>query len=1209
MRRLSLTVSVLLVVATLGWAQGTTSRVSGTVSDATGGALPGATVTLTNQATDVAFTTTSTRAGSYVFEAVQVGTYTVTVEMPGFRRFVSRSNRVTIAQPATIDATLEVGQMAEVVEVTASAHAVQTATSGNLGATIEDQVIRDLPIVGTRGRNPLSLVLLQPGVVEGANTGSGTHVHGARDRAWNFTLDGIDTNESSAGGGEFSPLRTNPDMLAEMQVITGNFTAEFGRNSGGQVAMTTRSGTNDLRGTVFYFYRTPAFNANEWENNLNQTGKRQFVQHIPGFSLGGPIRKGKTFFFVNVQGLRAVETSTFTRLVYTEQARQGNWRYARGQRNLPSGVAGAVIDTSGNVLPGVAVGQYNIIANDPGGLGFDPTTRGLVGQTPLPNNFTVGDGLNVAGFTFVAPQREKQHDVVARIDHQISDHHSTFLRVAFGQQNTECDRSNGGAPPFPGLACLVNTERDPLNAALSWRWTPSGRVTNELVVGMNHFSFNFVNPSADPSRASFNTTALDIAGFPFQMPEDFSQGNARGINTYQLVDNLSYVRGAHQFKLGTNLRFQQHKDERGSVAGFNVHPIVNFSTATNTVDPGVFGIPTDINLTFDRPLLQNHINFLLGRVGSINQGFVSLGDRYGPGGTLFEFDARYPELDFYLQDNWKVRRNLTFDLGLRWEAKLSPRNPQGLIRRPQLPVDANQPGTNALRWETGPLYEDDWNNLAPSIGFAWDPKGNGKSVLRANYRLAFDRINTFVISSTIFQSIPGITLGIENTDFGQGGGRLRSLPLLAPPATNPEALAAPGPVSTTPITVMDREFDTPVTHGWSIGYQREILPKTVLDVTYVGRRASGLFGAYNANQVEIFDNGFLEAFNVTRAGGQSALMDQLLAPHSQRLPGETGSDMVRRLFRPALDLNSVAGLAGTLASRVQGGRTLTDLAGLGPYFFVPYPQFLGGMRVIDSNDWSRYHGLEISLQRRLSRGLAFLIGYTLSRSKDTRSFDPAFTVVSTGSAQSASSTPFDIRNRALNYAVSDFDRTHAVTGRWVWELPFGEGKRFASGAGGLAQQVLGGWEIAGQGRWYSGRPFTVYSGSNTLSNVVQTPANCDGCSGGEGALFDDPSTGIKFFFTPEERARFGTPGAGEFGNTGRNGFRGPSSFRMDLTVLKRFGMARGNQLELRADISNLTNTPTFGFPTATATSGTFGRIRDNVISSSRKMQMGVKYTF
>ncbi|HXG67533.1 MAG TPA: TonB-dependent receptor, partial [Blastocatellia bacterium] len=837
--------------------QGTTSRVTGTVLDADGGVVPDATVTLTNEATQVSFTTTTTSTGTYVFDSVQVGTYTVTVEKQGFKKFVSAGNNVSIGQPTTVNVTLEVGQVAEVVEVRGAAELVQTSSSGNFGNTLEQRTIEALPIVGSRGRNPLTLVLFQPGVVTGSNTGGGVHIHGTRDRAWNFTLDGIDINETSAGGSNFTPLRTNPDSISEFRVITSNFTAEYGRNSGAQVAMITRSGTNEFHGTAFWFYRTPRFNANEVEN-INQEPslpRNQFVQHIPGFSFGGPIIKDKTFFFTNLQVLRARVSNIVTRTVYTEQARNGIFRYVIGGRNQPAGVDGASVDASGNVLPGLDIGTYNIAARDPEGRGLDPTIQSILALTPLPNDFTVGDGLNTAGFTFTPLEYERQEDFVIKIDHVFNERHTVFGRYAWGRQDTVADTVNGGQPSFPGTPNVVDTLRRPRNLAVNWRWSPTARFTNELVGGFNRFTFDFANP--DPNFRENPPIVLNNVTDPL-----FNYfGNLRRLTTYQVVDNAAFITGPHTYKAGLNFRYQQHVDIRGSVAGANIQPQVFLNTDVNTVDPVVFGLPADINTAFDRPRLQSTINDLLGRVGTMTQGFVAASPtEYAPGGTPFEYDARYGEYDFYAQDTWKLRPNLTLDLGLRWEVKLSPRGGNDLeVLVPDQRITLGAIPSNTIKFVDGKLYDDDWNNFAPSVGLAWDPFGTGKTSIRANYRVAYDRVNTFVISSTIFQSAPGATLAVINESFGQAGGRISDgLPALAPPpGVTPEQFRQSAPFSNADIHVFDSSWRTPKTHQWGVSFQREIGFNSVFQVNYIGNRGVGLFGGYDVNQVDIFNNGFL----------------------------------------------------------------------------------------------------------------------------------------------------------------------------------------------------------------------------------------------------------------------------------------------------------------------------------------------------------------
>ena len=1187
--------ALLVCACVTAFSQGTTSRVVGTVSDSSGSVVPGATVKLINAGTNATFTTTTSAAGTYGFEAVQSGTYEVDVEAKGFRKFISRENQVTIGQPSTVNARLEVGAASEQVLVEASAETVQTSTSGNFGNVVTKQEVMDLPIVGSRGRNPLDLVVMQPGVVSGAPTGGGIYVHGARDRSWNYTLDGIDTNDSSQGGSNTTSFRVNPDMLDEFKVVTGNNTAEYGRNSGGQVAMITRSGTNEFHGNAFWFYRTPRLNANEWQNNLQNLGKAQLAQNIYGGGVGGPVIKNRTFFFVEFQGLRARSSSLTTRTVYTEQARQGILRYVKGGRNQPSNAPGASVDSAGNPLPGVSIGTYNVAGNDPQHIGIDPTIAAEVKLEPLPNNFTIGDGLNTAGYIFSALASERQHDQTIKIDQIINSKNSVYGRIAWGSDDSICDIVNAGQPVFPGTPCLVNTVRRPRNMAFNWRYTPTSRITNEFVVGQNRYPALFGSP-ADLNKITFLSTPVDNTA-------QYDFGNQRVVSTWQFVDNLAYFRGAHSFKMGFNLRLVREEDQRGSVANLNATEELNFSTATNTVDPATFGLPADLNTAFDRPNFQSNINFLLGRVGTIQRGFVNQNGAYTKG--TFLFDTRYPEYEFYGQDTWKVRRNLTVDIGLRWEIRLSPTTPSENILVPNQPMVAGGAPSSTVNWVNGSLFKNQLGNIGPSLGFAWDPFETGKTSIRGNYRIAYDRINDFVIASTILPNLPGAAFGVINTAFGQGGGRLSNLPALVPPTT---ISTQPAPFGSNSNNVIDPNFKTATTHQWSFNIQREIANKTIIDVAYIGRRAYHLLGAYNANQTQIFNNGFIDAFNTVKAGNDSPLMNSLLAGDSRLNTGETGSQMVRRLYASNLTLNSVAGLAGSIATRIQGTQSVTAIAGK-PFFFIPYPQYSGGLNVIDSNDFSTYHALEVQLQHRFSNGVAYNLAYTWSKSLDTRSFDPTLTVVGTGNASTAADTPFDINNRRLNYAPSDFDRRHVLQWNLLYELPFGKGKRWLSTSGGLMNRIIGGWEITGLGRLTSGRPFTVFAGTNTVSNVNQSTANCNSCTPGEGTPFLDTPSGLIWFFNQSQRSAFSAPAAGQFGNTGRNFFVGPHYVELDASFLKRIPLNDRIKLELRADATNLTNTVAFAAPTTDITSSIFGRINNSVSSSSRKIQLGLKVQF
>jgi hypothetical protein len=1240
---------LMLVAAGFAFSQGTTSRVTGTVTDTSGAAVSGATVTLTNEGTRAALTTTTNESGQYSFDLIQPGDYEVSVERQGFKKFVSTRNTVFVNQPATINISLEVGEIAEVVTVESAAEQVQTSTSGNVGSIIETRTLESLPIVGARGRNPFDLLNYQPGVVVGSNTGGGVHVHGSRDRAFNFTLDGIDINESTAGGSNFTPLRTNPDSIQEFQIVTSNFTAELGRSSGAQVTLTTRSGTNRLTGNIFEYYQTPRFHANEFEFNILNIPRRQFVQHIFGGSVGGPIAlpgfgegtpyyhvfKDRAFFFTNVQFLRASETRLQSSTVYTDLARQGIFRYVQGGRNAAAGTnpssafpTGAAVNADGsprfpNCGPGVptpCIQTFNINNNLPGSIGTtDPFITSLLRSLPTPNDFTTaGDGLNFARFNFVAPQNEKQYDFTARFDVNINANNQMYVRYAKGEQNTFGDIANGGLQRFPGFPNWIDTFRNPENLAINYRWSPSARLTNEFIFGVNRFGFQFLYPASNPAVPFVLNTVTD--------PDRNFAYNARTSRTFQFVDNLTFDFSPHVIKAGINFRFGNQIDDRSS-AGGQIEPQVGFGAGQSNFTG--FNLPaagaTSIN-TNDLNNLRSTINNFIGRIGSINQGFVvspSNPNQFAPGGTRWIFHATYPEYDFYIQDTWRARQNLTFDLGLRWELKPSPGSKGLPILRPNQAARVGEAPTNTLRWEEGDLFENDYNNLSPSVGLAWDPFKSGKTSIRANYRLSYDRFPSQVFANFVYQSAPGNTTSATITGVATQNLLIRNgLPNLTPTQT-PDQLRQPNAFSTGGITLVDPDLRYPENHQWFVGFQREIFWQNVLEVNYIGRRGTHQFGAYNANQVNILARdprcplNFLETFNAIRGGSTNECLTNLLFTGNIGSPtNNAGTTTFRNITAVSNTLASgptgggVAGAALAVSQHTTGGaQTIGRTTAFNnPFFFQPFPQFTGAVNVLESNDYSRYNGLEFIMKKRLSGGVSYQLAYTYSLSKDTRSFDPTFTTVSTGAAQSASSTPFDINNRDLNYSYSDFDRRHSLQGYYVFELPLGRGRRFGSDMPKALDFLIGGWQLAGNLLFASGRPFTVFSGINTFSNVVSSTANCNNCPRDLGSLVE--RNGTNYWFTEDQVALFTIPNPGEQGNTPRNYFIGPRQFQTDASLSKKFRFSERYSFDLRVDARNLTNSPSFGIPVATVTSGAaLGEIRTSVVSFSRRIQFSGKFNF
>src|SRR5438105_2549740 len=408
---MSLRQSFFLVLAVclcscLGWSQIGTSSITGIVTDPSGAVVANAKVIATNEATGVEYNGTTNATGSYTFSSVSLGSYTVAVRQAGFQNFSSVHNVLTVGTPLVVDAKMHVGAANEVVQVESSYERIET-TNATISDVVTENQVKNLPL---NGRNPLSLLTLEPGVVQRSTngSGSGTHVFGSRDRSHNVTVDGIDANESTVPNPQSNIQRLNPDNVQEFRTITLGATAENGRNSGANVMVATKGGTNEVHGAVYYFNRNAAFNANEWFNNFNKLPRPDLKLNQYGFDVGGPVIKNKTFFFGSFQGNEIKQSAPISSvfgfpLVYTQSLRNGIYRFVRGTVTANgksfSRNDQALVDTNGNLLPGVpactATGQSNCLdsfnifgaGNDPRGIGPDPAVSAVINSLPLPNAF------------------------------------------------------------------------------------------------------------------------------------------------------------------------------------------------------------------------------------------------------------------------------------------------------------------------------------------------------------------------------------------------------------------------------------------------------------------------------------------------------------------------------------------------------------------------------------------------------------------------------------------------------------------------------------------------------------------------------------------------------------------------------------------------------------------------------------------------------
>ncbi len=1259
--------AILILSAAWSLAQTGTSQITGTISDTSGALVPNAAVTVKNEATGLTNTQNTTDSGLYAFTSMPAAIYTVTVEKQGFKTFTTSRNSLTVGAPLVVNVTMEVGQPTEVVQVVGAYERLETS-SAMLGGVVDRQGIEQLPL---NGRNPLNLIVLEPGLVQrtGGAAGSGTHVFGSRDRAHNVTIDGIDANESSVPNPQSNIFRLTPDNVQEYRVVTHNATPEFGRNSGANVTVATRSGTNEFHGDLFYFHRNSALNANEWFNNASGIERPVLLLHQFGADGGGPIIKNKSFFFGSWQNNRIKQTqpigSNFgVPRVYTAALRSGVFRFVRGSITVDGVQVNSnstrLVDSAGNLKPGVplcggsvtnnCVDSYNIFTGDPLGIGADPTVAKMISTFPLPNSFNVGDGLNTGGFAWNPPSRFKGPFYMFRVDHKFNDENNIFGRFLWSDYDTfEGDFLNSRPSIFPGFPPLGEVFRRSQSLAVSYRRVLSPKLVNEFTAGYSRFRFFFslresqVGVEPPPfGQECFGDDSFALIDTPFcNTPH-----TKRQVTSTQFIDNLSYIRGAHNFRIGFNFRFYRHDDERGVPGGFNSSPTIVFSRVSRSPlnEALPWSLPSGMNST-DRNNLQSAIVELAGIPGLVTQAYQARldGDAYGT--DLFTLETQAKQFNFYFQDEWKLRPNLTINYGVRWELNRPPTDAGGRVFVPDRPIDGSQGRVTFVPantwWQRG-------NNtaFAPRIGLAWTP-WDSKTVIRAGYGIAFDTLSTFQVTS-IGGKVPGSVLQcrVNVQDSAATSAPCSDLPnntrltaLLA--AINPFTLGVPTaspssqlgppnrPLAVAPnVGAFDPNLQIPTVHEWSLTVQRELPWNFVGQVGYIGKRGTHLYRAYDLNQLRTDQPGFLQNFLTARDNiRRGCRADGTDDPGIAGTCVGTAPTLLLQLIS-ASQLNGFSsdfllnGL-GTIASRID--RTDIVSRGFPANYFRPNPQF-SEIFYFDAGGDSYYHGGIAQLRRRFEKGLDLGVSYTFSKSIDNMSVDPV-AATSGGGLGNNSRTPTDVRNFGLDRSVSDFDNRHVLVVNSRYELPIGKGRMFGGNMSGALNQILGGWTLTGIYTYQSGEPFTINSGSATANFTIggkQTRADLRGAlppsqlqflPGIQGpVVFNvtdrDPATNCRqvvgtnsFFCIPEP---------GQFG-MGRNAVRGPGFWNFDLGVLKRFNLTERVNLQFRAEFFNAFNHPNFENPrnasegSPTVTSSLFGQtccVTSSVPSSSTIVATG-----
>ena len=1163
-------------------AQVTTARLDGIVKDASGAVVPGAKVVATHLATNSSFEAVTNADGLYVLVRLPPGDYSVAAEGRAFKRSVQPRIPLLVGDTVTLNLTLEPGEIHQQVTITDTAPVVDQV-SQSIGSVVKEEQIQNLPL---NGRQPLQLFYLQAGANPRdrvapypSNQQDKGSVDGLRVGANNLTVEGIGATDPLVDmSAAWSSLPVPLEAVGEYRVATSNAAAEYGRGGGAQVQVVYRSGTNNFHGSAFEFHRNTALNANNFFNNRQGLPRPVLRRHQFGGAIGGPIIKNKTFFFGTYEGWRERIDEIINYPVYTETLRSGIFRHYTKGRNVTS-----LVDARGNpVVPASDIGTINLLTIDPTRLGFDPSgiVRGILDQVPLPNNFDIGDAFNIGGYRFNSAKFFKIDQFLVKFDHRFNSEHQ--LGFSFGWLYSR----EVGPQLTSGYRTFQQDERH-RGGVLSLVSAIKPTLLNDLRLGATRRDpYKFpTHPDTFNHSGRFQLTGLG-AGNPQNL--FLPQRPVSAVLT--IADTLTWIKGNHTFKGGTDIRINRSNADFGGDFYIPAITTVNSSNPANV--PNLPGLNSN-----DRSVAQQLVNDLTGSIGSIRQDFFSNEpDSFTPfEGSFRRWRSR--EYSFFVQDTWKLRPNLTLNLGLRYDVFTQPFEAEGVYAEPVGGID----GLLGISGPLGPttlhkaecggcnVYERDWNNFGPNIGFTWDPTRSGKWSIAAGYRVGYDRVG--LVYHLLQDSLSeGSTASRTIFPGGRFTDASKYVPLPTPELYGPIPNRRQGFV-----LAYDPNLRTPYTQSWALRVQREVFRNTVLQVAYVGNKATKLYRAVDYNQIRLEDNGFLKDFltaqrNLTATGNPNngediGVIRRIFAP----LGG------IPSALNPVIAQGQAAAFAHVIDATLDPAANLLQAAGLPLNFFRANPQFLSAF-VLGNNSNSTFHGLKVEIAKRFGSSLQFQVNYTFS--KALTDYD----------GKRFQTDPYrDKNNLRLDKTFASFDATHVINGNFIWEIPVGKGRRWLGDASTLVDSFLGGWQINGIVGYSSGQPFTIDSGRSNLSILdVSTADYC--CDFG---ITEKIIKGNQIrVLTPEEATLFRNPAPGSAGQLAQLRFRGPSFSVTDASLFKSFPfplVGEQGKFQFRLEAFNLFNTVNFGRPTGNINSANFGVI--TTAGDARVMQVALKLIF
>ena len=1156
----------LLFCSLAAFGQVVNGRIELQVIDAAGASVPSAKVTIKDSRRQILIGAEGTTSpdGTLVYASLRPSLYELTVEATGFRKAVLGNIELFSGATLRQSIKLELGQVSESVSVEANAVQVNTADAQS-ARSISMREIDTLPQLG---RGPLALAALNPGISVDAGDQSFSRVNGLRQGSNNTRLDGIDVNDSVVPRFGLSLTPSNSDSVEEVRIITNGGKAEFGRSAGAQVEMVTRSGTNQFHGNAFEFLRNSKLNSNTFFNNAAGTARPKFNQSIYGGSFGGPAIKNKLFFFANFQGTDSRQDVSRNRTVATAEAKQGIFRWR---------------DTAGNIQ------SFDIARNDPAGRGVDPTMRNIFNLMLPSNNVEVGDGLNTAGHRLNIAAPVKTYQGTGKVDWQVTQLHRVFFRYS-KLKSESVDNLNNAERTFPSQkdGAIVN---DRYGFSFGSDWTLSPSLINEFRAGRQFGLTQFLRPDRPEGPA--------VISILFTDPINAAFGQNRNTPVNDFTDNLTILRGKHTFKAGVNFRHVKQFNE--NFAG--IYPNVNLGRVNGNIAPaalgpqvGQSGVTSSIRQQF-----ESLYNDVLGRVGQISTTYYSDLNQFQEAGLPRTRNFDFKEFGSFFQDDWKIRPNLTLNIGLRWEYLGAPTEVNGfqgtLNRASEVNASANIADFRIVRQNS--WFASDKNNFAPRFGFAWDPFHTGKTSIRGSYGVFFDRMIGSAVN-TADGNTPGFSQTV-NTFPNATPGANRSVATLSNseyPQRPGAPDLAPGLTRQTSVVLMDPNLRTGYVHHFSFGIQQEVARNTVFEIGYVRTMGVKLFTNRDLNQPKI-EGDFLNSFRelqAFRANGTAPSVNNTLV----RLFG-SATNAVSALGGGTID----QGLAGTAANTVDTSAANFNrygAAGISNFYLRNFPQF--NQFVYGANEGrSHYNGLQMSLSRHAG-GLRATLNYTYSKALDNSSDE--------GNGFTAAGSPLDNFDLRSNYARTTADRPHVMNFLASYALPFGRNKRFLPDAPVVVNKIIGDWDLGVIGIFQSGRPLPILSGRRTAASTASHLADFTGTDRSIGQV-EVRGNGV-FYFNAAELAQFAFAPAGSTGSSGRNNFRGPGFYNLDVSLVKKIPVTERLKAALRLEMFNALNKANFDNPNNNfSIPNSFGRITTLVNGTSgngaRVMQVALRIDF